>query len=246
LSFKIIAHRGASGISPENTLSAIEKAISLHVDYVEIDIRLSLDNIPVVIHDPSLRRTTGLREAPFVHRSTLAEIKRWDVGKAFDNIFAGQTVPTLEEVLQLPWKNTGLMIEIKNCPQPEKQLVEAIFHTISAVPSLPPLVIGSFSPEIVKWISKFRSEKLQMIRPIAIIEKQEMIEVFLSLGLKHIALWYKLISPPLVDFFREKEIEVWVFTVNHIREARFLYSLGIEGIISNYPDKISKQLKETI
>ncbi|WP_051330968.1 glycerophosphodiester phosphodiesterase family protein [Aneurinibacillus terranovensis] len=93
-----IAHRGWSGRAPENTLAAIKKAI-YHpaIDGIEIDVQMSLDGVPVVIHDYTLERTTT--GTGYVGSYTLTELKKLDAGTWFSSSFAGETIPTLEEVL---------------------------------------------------------------------------------------------------------------------------------------------------
>ena len=93
----IIAHRGASGYAPENTIAAIEKAITLGAHMVELDIHQTKDGIPVALHDSSLWRTAELRRN--VGSLTLQELKRLEVGSWFSPQFQDQRIPTLEEVL---------------------------------------------------------------------------------------------------------------------------------------------------
>ncbi|MBZ0251997.1 MAG: hypothetical protein K8I02_01540, partial [Candidatus Methylomirabilis sp.] len=90
-----IAHRGASGECPENTLAAFGRALEIGVDMVEFDVHLSRDGVPVVIHDDDVRRTTDGRG--LVKDLTLAELRRLDAGGWKDARFAGERIPTLEE-----------------------------------------------------------------------------------------------------------------------------------------------------
>src|SRR4029453_18395946 len=94
---EVIAHRGASGTCPENTLPAFRRAVALGVPMVELDVQLTRDGHPVVIHDSTLERTTSGYGA--VRRRTLAEIAALDAGRWFAPAFAGTRVPTLGDVL---------------------------------------------------------------------------------------------------------------------------------------------------
>ena len=98
-----IAHRGTTIFAPENTLPALEKAIELGAEYVEIDVRYSSDNVPVLIHDPEVDRTTN--GSGNVGELTLAELKQLDAGFWFGDEFAGTRIPTLAVPTQpfLPW-----------------------------------------------------------------------------------------------------------------------------------------------
>ncbi|CAG22877.1 putative glycerophosphoryl diester phosphodiesterase [Photobacterium profundum SS9] len=93
----ITGHRGAAALAPENTLSAIQKAVESGIEWVEIDTQLSADNIPVIVHDKTVKRCSNGKGC--VGELTLAELKALDVGSWFSNEFAGETIPTLEETL---------------------------------------------------------------------------------------------------------------------------------------------------
>ena len=109
---KIFAHRGASGYAPENTLSAIKKAIEMKADGIEIDIQLTKDGKIVVIHDWKVDRTTTGRG--FVYELDFDYIRSLDAGQWYTKDFIGEVVPTLEEVLDILPKDMILNIEIKD------------------------------------------------------------------------------------------------------------------------------------
>jgi len=235
--FKIIAHRGVSGLFPENTLSAICAGIALPSDYVEIDVRLTKDGIPVVIHDRNLQRT-AMTNLP-VHELTLEEIAHFDAGSWFDPKFEKEKIPLLKDVLEVCWNQTGLMIEIKKCPQPDNIIVNAVFNTISCANSLPiKLIIGSLSHDTVSEIQKKSLEIQSEIPPMGIIEKLDLIDPSIKIGIKHMAIWYKLITPSLINLLRDEGIEAWAFTVDDPKIACFLASIGVTGIISNVPQRL--------
>ena len=93
----VIAHRGASGHAPENTMAAFERAVALGAGFIETDLHLTRDARFVAIHDPTLERTTN--GTGLVKDLTLAEIRKLDAGHWFDREFMGQKVPTLEEIV---------------------------------------------------------------------------------------------------------------------------------------------------
>ena len=108
----VIAHRGASGHAPENTLAAFERAIALGARFIETDLRLTRDSRFVAIHDSTLERTTNGKGN--VRDLTLAEIRKLDAGMWFDREFMGQQVPTLEEVLEFGAKHDVIFyLELK-------------------------------------------------------------------------------------------------------------------------------------
>src|SRR5204862_28415 len=108
----VIAHPGASGNAPENTLAAFKKAVALGAPFIETDLQLSRDAHFVAIHDATVNRTTNGQGA--VHDMKLAELRRLDAGSWFGSEFAGERIPTLEEVLEFSKKNDVVFyLEIK-------------------------------------------------------------------------------------------------------------------------------------
>lgn len=99
----VIAHRGASGYAPENTIAAFRKAVAMGVTFIETDLHLSRDARFVAIHDGTLDRTTNGKGA--VHEFTLADLRKLDAGSWFGSEFAGERIPTLEEILQFAKKH---------------------------------------------------------------------------------------------------------------------------------------------
>src|SRR5207247_1736958 len=110
----IVGHRGAMGYAPENTFASYERAVALGVDAVECDVHLSADGVPVVIHDHTLDRTTDGRGP--VRDHTLEQLKRLDAGAWRGAEFAGQRLPTLDELLGWCASRVPLPIELKNGP----------------------------------------------------------------------------------------------------------------------------------
>ena len=107
----VIAHRGLSLVYPENTLKAIDAAFTAGADAAEVDIRLSRDGVPVVFHDDTLERTSNGRGA--VEALSVAELKRLDAGSWMDTRFAGERIPTLEEVVRLAKGRGRLLLDLK-------------------------------------------------------------------------------------------------------------------------------------
>lgn len=237
----IIAHRGASKEAPENTLAAIKRGLALKADYIEIDVRLSKDGIPIVLHDPSASRMIGVKGSPPIRQLTLDQIKQIGIGKRFGRAFADEKIPTLAEVLDLNWAATGLMIEIKKSVRDPKILVDAVFGVLASIKKpLPRIFMGSFDLEIIQQVQKQVQLLNSPIKVIGIIEKKEMITRFIEQKIQHLALWYKLMNWELAYFLREKKIPVWTFTVDDLKVAKFLISLGINGIISNDPKMLQE------
>jgi glycerophosphoryl diester phosphodiesterase len=153
----VVAHRGASAEWPENTLEAFEAAIEAGADVVELDVRLSRDGVPVVMHDADVSRSTGGRG--FVHELTLSELKALDAAPGR----AGRAeIPTLGEVLRMASGRVGVDLEIKNIPgdpafdSPEEAILEAALAELEA---------SSFSGEAM--ISSFNTMTIERSRELA-------------------------------------------------------------------------------
>ena len=123
---KIIGHRGVKNLSPENTINSIKKAIELGLNWVEVDVKITKDNIPILLHDDDLDRTTS--GSGLVSSCNYSEIKKLDAGNFFYNYPTDIYVPTLEEVLNLCIKkNCGINIELKpNKNFEEKNVIEVL------------------------------------------------------------------------------------------------------------------------
>jgi glycerophosphoryl diester phosphodiesterase len=137
----VVAHRGASATSPENTAEAFEAAVAAGAPAIEFDVRLSVDGVPVVVHDSDVARIAGAQG--LVHELTLEELRRLDV--------AGGGIPTLREVLDLLSGRAGLDIEIKNIPgepafdSPREAALEGCLRELEASAFSGPVLVSSFN-----------------------------------------------------------------------------------------------------
>ena len=120
----IFAHRGASAHAPENTLAAFELALTQNADAIELDVKLSADGQAIVIHDPTVDRTTGSHGR--VKDLPLRELRALDAGSFFSEKFQGEKIPTLEEVFEAVGKRTFINVELTNYNTPRDQLVETV------------------------------------------------------------------------------------------------------------------------
>jgi glycerophosphoryl diester phosphodiesterase len=229
--FDVIAHRGASDSAPENTLAAISKAVEIGVDFIEIDVHLSKDGIPVVIHDAMLKRTTNAQVDQRIADMTLKEIKSLDAGNWFDSSFLGESIPTLQEVLELKRDSSNLMIEIKKGPSQIKTIVKSVCELVcqSISHSKGEIVLGSFSLGIIDEIRN----QYPHLSLIGIIEDFNMIPFMRSKKLPKLAFWYKLLNPTLIQQLHEEEAKIWAFTVDDLKTAQFLLSIHTDGLITN-------------
>ena len=234
-----IAHRGAAGLAPENTLAAVEKALEIGVDLVEIDIHLTADGHVVAIHDWVVDRTTDGGGA--VDMLTLGEIQRLDAGSWFEPAFRGERVPRLEEVLDLVDKRALLLVEAKT--------EEAAERTVAVVRSLRVqsyVVIQSFLGPAVRTVNRLDrripTAFLMTGGEAALRRKTGVVKRVLKLGANALSLKYTAARPDLVEIFLSRAMGFWVWTVDQEEDMREMVAMGVGGIITNYPDRLNRVL----
>lgn len=238
-----IAHRGASGEAPENTIAAFEQAIQLGVDLVELDVQLTGDGHIVVIHDATLDRTTDLSGA--VAEKTLAEIRKGDAGSWFSARFRGERVPLLEEVLELAKRRVLTLVEIKG-----RHIAERVIQVIEEMGVEDQVVIQSFVPQTVR-----RVKLLAPALPAALlvsslpttparIRVRRLAREVLETGANAVGIWHTALTPALLEEMRQRSIGVWAWTVDDEIVLRDLALMGVQGLITNYPDRLNQVLQE--
>lgn len=236
----IIGHRGAAAEAPENTLASVKKAFEIGVDFVEIDVRLSRDGIPFLFHDLTTCRTAIHAKKHNLSDLDAAFIQTLDAGEWFGVAFVGNPVPTLDELLALDRGKSGLMIEIKEEMVEPRAIAKAVFDSIQRHPKSTkegPLIIGSFSPTILEEIQRFKLA----IPLIGLIEFPKEMKRFLRLGIHHMGINEQNVTKEVMEEFKDNNMSTWVFTVDDPARAVELYKMGVEGIITNDPRKISHQ-----
>ena len=238
-----IAHRGASGYAPENTLAAFDKAVEMQADYIEIDVQLSKDDLPVVIHDDTLDRTTN--GTGNISAYTLQELKSLDAGSWFDKKYAGEKIPSLNEVLEMYGEKINILIELKSpelYPGVEEKVAEALakyqLDTSNNIVSQSfnhPSVIKSAEllPEITHGV--LAGENYKNVTDQQLQEFAAYTEYF-NPNLK-------IASSELVDKVHQAGMKISPYTIKTEAEAERLYKFGVDGLITDYPD-YAEELKE--
>lgn len=156
----VVAHRGASHSHPENTLPAFAAALELGVELIELDVRLTRDGVPVVIHDPDVSRTTD--GAGLVHELTIGQVKALDASHGRGE---RTEVPTLRQVLGAAAGRAGVVIEIKNLPGdpgfvPDAEPhVEAALDELAAVGLEGPAIVCSFNPSAIRRAGELAADR---------------------------------------------------------------------------------------
>ncbi len=234
----VTAHRGFSGENPENTLAAFRAAIAAGADMVELDVHLTRDNELVVIHDDTLERTTDGKGN--VADKTLAELKNLDAGFRYNPRFAGERIPTLAEVLQLTRGRVRVNIELKKgkkaFPYTMEELADRTLAVVEKAEMLDQVLFSSFDPAAVDRIRE-RNPRL----PIAVItQKQWATPEEAGGGKRYPAInsSFKNINENNVRLARSAGLQVHAWTVNTAADMEKVIALGVDGIITNHPDRL--------
>ncbi len=229
---KIIAHRGARREAPENTLAAFQRAIDLGAHGIELDVLLTSDRVPVVTHDDDLSRLTQYRG--YVHNTPFDNVRTLDVGSHFSAQFAGATMPTLPEALELTSRYDILtIVEIKHQPGLAGAAARLVGGIVSDMRMRGPVVISSSSRGILRELGRWHpntSRALVLRRPPFPFFPTSFFVKKQGLGALHAsrrALW-----PHLARKMRSL-CELYVWTVNEARDIDECLSLEVDGIITD-------------
>ena len=218
----VIGHRGAKGYEPENTLLSFEKAIQLGCDYVELDVHLADEEL-FVIHDSSVDRTTN--GSGKISELTREQIKSLDAGN-------GQTIPTLTEVLELIDSRCGVNIELKG-PGTAEPVCDLLTSLSNRSLLSFPVVISSFDyKELDAASKKFRRGILFDKLP------DDWIELARDYSAWSVNLSFKEVSLDITKTAHSHGFQVLAYTVNDPSDITNLTLLGVDGIFSDFPDRI--------
>ncbi len=231
-----LAHRGANTLAPENTMAAFRKAVEVGATGLEFDVQLSKDGSVVVIHDEKLERTTS--GSGLVKDYTLEELQRLDAGKWFGEEYAGEKIPTLDQVLD-EFNSTELVynIELKSgivlYPGLEEKVIEAVKRRNLA----DQVVLSSFNHYSLVTCRELNKEmRTGMLYVAGLYEPWE---YALKLGCYSVhPLFYHLQHPELVSSFREHNLAIYAWTVNEPAYMELMVAGGIDAIITDRPQDL--------
>jgi len=231
---KIIAHRGASGYAPENTMAAFQKAVDMGVHGIELDVQMSRDNEIVVIHDYKVNRTTnGLGK---VRQHTLEELRVLDAGTWFDVSFKDEQVVTLEDVFKKMPSDLMINVEIKNQSKIKDEIAEKLVTLIQKFDRQEKVIISSFDHTVLKEVYDLAPNiRLGVLLYASLVEPWRYINrMDMNIHSIHCALEYT--DETFIKESQSRGFKVYVYTVNESMDAKYLKESGVDGIITNYPD----------
>jgi glycerophosphoryl diester phosphodiesterase len=233
---RVIGHRGAARHAPENTLAGFRVAKSLGCKWVEFDVRLAADDVLVVCHDDKLERTTGVRGR--VSKLPLAATRELDAGGWFDPTFAGERIPTLDEVLALCHElRLGANVEIKAERGRGPATAAAVADCLDRFADpLPPILISSFLTDAVA-----EAARLAPSVPRGVLWRKlprDWREVVARLRCATIHVSQDFLTETATAMVRNAGYPVLAYTVNDAAEARQLFDWGVTSVFSDAPDII--------
>ncbi|MGA5837941.1 glycerophosphodiester phosphodiesterase [Streptomyces pseudogriseolus] len=249
---EVVAHRGASGYAPENTLAAVDKAAALGTEWVENDVQRTKDGELVIVHDDSLQRTTDVEEvfpdrAPWkVKDFTAAEIARLDAGSWFDPAYAGARVPTLEQfVRRIDQHRQKLLLEIKNpqlYPGIERDILKVLANEgwLDRAHVRQRLIVQSFGADSVRTVHQLApAVKTGFLGTPPVADLPTYAAFTDQINPSYASLTADYVTA--VHAFKGvhgKRLETFTWTVNDAAAARRVAGYGVDGIITNNPDVV--------
>jgi glycerophosphoryl diester phosphodiesterase len=232
-----IAHRGASGSYPENTRLAFAKAIEAGADMIELDCQLSRDGHVVVFHDERLNRVGRSRGT--VRSKTLEQLKRLDIGAWRGRNFAGERILTLEEALESIAGNADLCVEIKSYQDSALGIELKVLFIVSHYDYFERTTFSSFDYGVLA--------RLRQLAPDANIGvivgsplQRNWLEAALGVSARSVHVQKDLATREVMAQAWEEGLDVYVWTVNDFHEMQALDGMGVQGLISDFPESFSK------
>lgn len=237
LTTSIIAHRGASKYAPENTMPAFQLAYDMKADGIETDVHLTKDNIPVIIHDEKVDRTTNGKG--FIKDLTYEQLQELDSGSWFAGKFVNTKIITLKDLLQWArFKPLYLNIELKNNKIDYKHLETIVYDLIKQYNFLDRVTLSTFNPNSVQ-----RMKSLQLTADIAFLtskRRKDLVTYLKKLGANAIHVNERILERSLVEEAHKEGLSVRVFTVNKRSSIKRVLKYRCDGIITDVPDKAKK------
>lgn len=240
---KIIAHRGANAEAPQNTLPAFRKAIEYGADGFETDVHLTKDGVPVICHNYTVDDTSSGKGK--ISSFTLQELKELDFGSYFSPEFAGTGIPTLDEFLELTAASDIeiMNIELKSPREKETDIVKKTLKAVKAHNLFDRLIISSFDKQLLKeakeidgkcrtgflYSPNHRDSIGMGLFPVQIAK---------SINVDALHPLYYYVSEKLVRKAHQAGMKVNVWTVNKEKTVKKMVEYGVDGIITDIPDKV--------
>jgi glycerophosphoryl diester phosphodiesterase len=224
---KVMAHRGASKVAPENSLAAIQAAIDAGADWVEIDVQETADGEVVVLHDSDLMKVA--RNPLKIWDATMEDLRQIDIGSSFEPKFSDQRVPTLRQVLALCKNKIGVMIELKYYGR-EQQLEQRVGEIVDQLAMSNQVMAMSLKPEGVRKMKELRPHwKCGVLMSVAVGGLNKLEADFFAVN-------GKFANRALVNRVHAMGKEIYVWTIDDPATMSMMMNRGVDGILTNRPE----------
>ena len=227
----VIAHRGASGIAPESTRAAIREAVRAGADMIELDVHMTRDGRLVVFHDDRLERTTNGRGR--VAQARYVQLARLDAGGWFHPRFAGERIVLVSQALRLAPKRVRINLELKRTPR-RRALLRRVMQVLRRARAARRVVLSSFD---LRLLEPLRASRVAF----ALINRRNPDRSLAQAVRLGCAAWHPvhtLVTPRRIQRAHAAGLRVHAWTVDDRRRARQLARWGVDGIVTNHPERL--------
>jgi glycerophosphoryl diester phosphodiesterase len=230
----LVGHRGAAGCAPENTMASFREGLAQGADIIELDVQLSADGHVVAFHDDQLDRTTDGR-GPLAER-TLAELEALDAGSWFDPRFAGETIPTLEEVLTWAKGRVPLFIELKIGALSDSALDAAVVELIVAHAMVDQVMVISFDHQALRRVKMCLPE--MATGALYVVPPHDAVKLAREIGADAVMPLWRTVTPQDVALCHDAGLSVnaWGPDVDYAA----LIASGVDCVNADHPARVRR------
>lgn len=237
-----VAHRGASSYAPENTLAAFRLALEMGADGIELDVKLTRDGVPIILHDETVDRTTNGHGR--IADMTLAEVKCLDAGTSFDTRFSGEQIPTLTEVLTVVGTRSIVNIELKVLYKRVEGLEAAVLAAVEDAGMSNRVIFSCFNPLVLRTVAHLNPRVprgLLYADNLPIYLRRAWLRPLAQATALHPK--YTLVDARYMRWAHARNYRVNTWTVDDPVEMNRLLDLGVDMIMTNKPDVLKQTMQ---
>ncbi|MEE4246464.1 MAG: glycerophosphodiester phosphodiesterase family protein [Kangiellaceae bacterium] len=230
----VIAHRGLSAFAPENTIAAFQAAVSHGLSWIETDVMLTQDNVPVVFHDEHLGRLLGVNKT--IDQCRFAELRQYRITTATANLESTDTVPTLVDTLAFCQQHQlSINLELKPSPSKLTQMVPAVVAVIRQFKTVPSILLSSYSCQLLHECYQSLSDypRAYITDQLDQNEYRAITDLDRSIGLHSVHVHHSQLDRPEFNQLINEGYRLLCFTVNQPALAERCYQAGALGVFSD-------------
>lgn len=228
----VAGHRGDGYSAPENTVSSVQSGIQKGVDAVEIDVTLTKDDVLVLSHDLDLKRMAGVPIT--IREATYEEIKDIDIGRLFDDSYTGETLATLDEILEITTAaDTRVIIDVK-AAKDEDVYAREITKSVEQNDAEELASVQSFNPTFLK-LMRDENESIDIGQILFLFAGN-----LSGLDVDFYTVRETMLTERFVEQAQKQNRRIWVWTVNNKRNIKKVLTYDIDGIITDYPERVQR------